>query len=233
MPRARTVRLAGFVGALCASAALVGFSVTGTGAYFTDSHNGSINASTGRIEVDVTPASGDLNFTNLLPGEYQKQTITYYAHPIGGKEDIWLVFPNAGHAGDAFASTPQGGQTPLGRYGHLQVASSAGANFVSSNLSLSPNGGYADPGSCSIDANGDGGSATTADSTASVVPYCAPAGAILLQTGMSEGDTGTTDITFGFTKILKSGQNGPLGAVESYKIVATQQGVRPDDPANG
>ena len=35
MRKAKTVRIAGFFGALCASAALVGFSVAGTGAYFT------------------------------------------------------------------------------------------------------------------------------------------------------------------------------------------------------
>ena len=45
------IRVAGFAGALCASAALVGISVAGTGAYFTDSHDGTINASTGQMKV--------------------------------------------------------------------------------------------------------------------------------------------------------------------------------------
>ena len=81
MRKATTVRIAGFIGALCASGALVAASVSGTGAYFTDSHNGSINAGTGHIKVDVTPADGNLNFDNLLPGEYQTQRVTYTAHP--------------------------------------------------------------------------------------------------------------------------------------------------------
>ena len=40
MRKSRAVRVAGFVGALGASAALVGFAASGTGAYFTDSHIG-------------------------------------------------------------------------------------------------------------------------------------------------------------------------------------------------
>jgi hypothetical protein len=231
MPRARTVRLAGFVGALCASAALVGFSVTGTGAYFTDSHNGSINASTGHIKVDVS--DGTLNFDNLLPGEYQTDRINYVAHPSGGTEDIWLVFPNAGSSSDAFIHTPQAGPTPLGRYGHFGVTSTGGASFVSSNLTLSPSG-YDSADSCSIDANGEGGSAQTAtDPSDHAVPYCAPMKAILLQSGLSDGQAGNADLTFGFTKILTAPQDAASALVESFKIVATQHGIRPDDPSNG
>ena len=57
MRKSRAVRVAGFVGALGASAALVGFAASGTGAYFTDSHTGSINASTGSIKVDIALAT--------------------------------------------------------------------------------------------------------------------------------------------------------------------------------
>jgi hypothetical protein len=232
MRKAKTVRIAGFFGALCASAALVGVSVSGTGAYFTDSHNGSINVSTGHIKVDVDPADGQLNFANLLPAEYQTKRVTYTAHPSSGTEDIWLVFPDAGN-GDAFASVPANGNSPLGRYGHFGVTSTGGASFVSSNLSLSNQGGYSDPHSCPIDANGEGGSNQTANSTSDIVPFCAPAKAILLQSGMSDGATGYADLTFGFTKLLKSGQDGPGTALEAFKIVATQHGIRPDDVNNG
>ncbi len=231
MRKATTVRIAGFIGALCASGALVAASVSGTGAYFTDSHSGSINESTGHIRVDVTPGDGQLNFDNLLPGEYQTQRVTFTAHPSSGTEDIWLVFPNAGNAGDAFISTPASGPTPLGRYGHFGVTSSGGASFQSSNLALSPSG-YNGSDSCSIDANGEGGSAQTANSPSDQVPYCAPAHAILLQSGMGDGAYGTADLTFGFTKILKSGEDSGRQALEAFKIVATQHGIRPDDPNN-
>ena len=135
MHKAKALRVAGFFGALCASAALVGVAAGGTGAYFTDSHSGAINAGTGHIKVDVAPQDLQLNFDNLLPGEYQTNRVQYAAHPSNGTEDIWLVFPSDGTA-DAFIHTSQSGPTPLGRYGHFGVTSSGGASFVSSNLSL-------------------------------------------------------------------------------------------------
>lgn len=231
MRKAKTVRIVGFFGALCASAALVGFSVAGTGAYFSDTHSNAITGSTGQIKVTVSPDSTSLNFANLLPGEYQTQRINYTAHPVGGTEDIWLVFPDAETSNDAFIQTPQSGAKPLGRYGHFGVTSTGGASFVSNNLTLSPHG-YNDSESCGIDANGEGGSAATANSTSDLIPYCAPAHAILLQSGMSDGDAGAADISFGFTKLLTAPQSTNLGTIENYQIVATQHGIRPDDPAN-
>jgi hypothetical protein len=222
MGKAKALRITGFFGALCASAALVGFAATGTGAYFTDSHDGAINAGTGHIRVDVSPANLQLSFDNLLPGEYQTQRVDYAAHPSGGTEDIWLVFPNDSTA-DAFIHTPQAGATPLGRYGH----------FESSNLTLSPSG-YNSADSCAIDANGEGGSAQTAtDPSDHGVPYCAPRRAILLQSGMHEGEGGFANVEFGFTKILTAPQNAPTTQVVKYKIVATQHGINPNDPSNG
>lgn len=233
MRKAKAVRLAGFFGALCASAALVGVSVSGTGAYFTDSHSNSITGSTGQIKVTVSPDSTSLNFANLLPGEFQTQRINYTAHPVGGTEDIWLVFPDAETANDAFIQTPgdPSAAKPLGRYGHFGVTSTGGASFVSNNLTLSP-GGYNDSQSCGINGNGEGGSNAAADSRADVIPYCAPAHAILLQSGMNDGDNGYADISFGFTKLLTAPQSANLGTIENYQIVATQHGIRPDDPAN-
>jgi hypothetical protein len=229
MRKAKTVRIAGFFGALCASVALVGFSVAGTGAYFSDTHTGEVDASTGQIKVDISPADGKLSFENLLPGEYQTKRIDYTARPVGGTEDIWLVFPNAETSADAFIQTPQSGAVPLGRYGHFGVTSTGGASFVSSNLTLSPNGGYNSADSCHIDANGDGGSSTTATKKSDLVPYCAPAHAILLQSNLSAGDTGYADLTFGYTPLLTGGQGAALNKVENFDIVATQHGVRPDN----
>ena len=53
MKKSKALRLAGFAGALCASGALLGTSISGTGAYFTDSHSGAINASTGHVKVET------------------------------------------------------------------------------------------------------------------------------------------------------------------------------------
>jgi hypothetical protein len=232
MPRAKVLRITGFFGALCASAALVGAAATGTGAYFTDSHDGSINAGTGHIKVSVSPVDLKLNFDNLLPGEYQTNRVDYAAHPSSGSEDIWLVFPNDSSA-DAFIHTPQSGPTPLGRYGHFKLTSTGGASFESSNLTLSPSG-YNSSDSCSINANGEGGSPQTAtDPSDHTVPYCAPMRAILLQSGMHDGDTGYANVEFGFTKILTAPQDSGRAPVVSFKVVATQHGIRPDDPSNG
>lgn len=225
MQKKKAARLVGFVGALCASGALVGFSVSGTGAYFTDSHAGQINTTTGHVKVNTSDLS--LNFNGLLPGQYQTQTINYQAAGTG-QEDIWMVFPTDGSAAALGIPTGNG----LGRYGHLQVTSAAGS-FVSDNLN-----GPTDQ--CGVDQDGHGGSDQTgtfnyqgeSPSGGTTVPYCPVPNAILLQRNMNSGDTGSTSVEFGFTRMLRSGQDGAASPLARFKIVATQAGVRPDDPNN-
>jgi hypothetical protein len=233
MQKATALRLTGFVGALCASGALIATSVSGTGAYFTDSHNGNINASTGHINVAISPANGQLNFTDLLPGDYQTQRVNYTANPKGGTEDIWLVFPTDGSA-EAFIGAPDdaaGGG--LGQYGHFAVTSTGGAHFTSYNLNNpGTTTGHTGP-LCPRDDNGWGGSdAQEVYPDGPAVDFCAPSDAVLLQSNMAAGDEGHADLTFGFTPKLRSGQDGPLGSVVAYKIVATQHGIRPDNASN-
>ena len=223
MRKAKALRIAGFVGALGASAALITAAVQGTGAYFTDSHNGAVNASTGTVKVNVSDLA--LNFTDLLPGEFKTNNINYTA--AGSEpEDIWLVLPTDGTA-ELFNGGP--GSTALGRYGHFAVSSPAG-DFTSYNLTTGPSG-------CPIDGNGHGGSnqqATTTNSSdpGSVVPYCGVPNATLLSSNLATGDGATAQVTFGYTKVLKSGQGASLAQIAQFKIVATQHGVRPDDPNN-
>lgn len=230
MRKVQAVRIAGFVGALSVSAALITAATQGTGAYFTDSHSGAVNASTGDVKVNVSDLQ--LNFQNLLPGEFKTNAVTYTAAGTGA-EDIWLVLPTDGSA-VAF-NGPGGGSPALGRYGHVEVASPAG-DFTSYNLSTDPAGANS-AASCGVDGNGHGGSNQQATShnnadPGSYVPYCPVPGAILLSSGMTYGQTGTANVTFGFTKILKSGQDGPLAPVAQFKIVATQAGVSPLDVNN-
>jgi hypothetical protein len=209
--------------------------VAGTGAYFTDSHSGQIKANSGQIKVAISPADGQLNFSNLLPGEFQTKTINYTAHPVGGVEDIWLVFPTdgsaeafVGHPGDGI-SDGHGGDGGLGRYGHFALASTGGANFTSYNLNNPGTGSHAGP-SCGIDSNGWGGSSVQAASPGDhSVPFCAPANAILLQSGMSAGQSGHVNLEFGYTRVT----TGPQATAVSYQIVATQSGIRPDNAFNG
>jgi hypothetical protein len=226
MRKSKAVRVAGFVGALGASAALVGFAATGTGAYFTDSHGGALKASTGSVKLGISPTDGVLNFTDLLPGEYKTQQLSYQAQG-SGLEDVWLVIPTDGTA-SALVGAPDSAASGLGRYGHFAVDAPAGS-FTSYNLS-SPRAG--DNSVCSVDDYGHGGSNQAAATKDDYTPYCAPTKAILLSDGLASGQSATANITFGFTPLLKSGQNGPLGQVAAYKIVATQHGIRPDNPNN-
>ena len=227
MKKSAVTRVLGFIGALGASAALVGTAVNTTGAYFTDKHDGSINAGTGAVKVDTTDLT--LNFDGLLPGEFKTRRVDYTARGTGA-QDLWLVFPTTG-AADAFLHTPQAGSAPLGRYGHLAITSNAGASFVSNNLTASPSG-YNSADSCYIDANGDGGNAAELSSPSDLLPYCAPRPAILLQSNMSPGDTGYANIEFGFTKLLRGGQNSATAPLAAFSIVATQHGIRPDNSFN-
>jgi hypothetical protein len=114
MQKKKAAKISGFVAALCASGTLVGMAVSGTGAYFTDSHDGAINASTGHVKVNVSDTT--LNFANLLPGEPKTVNVDYVANGTGN-EDIWLVLPTNGGAD---ALTDDGNGDGLGRYGHLR-----------------------------------------------------------------------------------------------------------------
>ena len=256
MHKKKAARLAGFIGALCASGALVGIGVAGTGAYFTDSHNGAINASTGHIRVTTNPTDGQLDFTNLLPGAYQTDQLTYKADVLGGAgatEDVWLVFPPgdgtanpAANPSEAFTGNPSDGLGGgLGRYGHFALTSSGGAHFTSYNLNNPGTGSHSGP-TCSIDPNGWGGSNAqpTSPSDTTTAAFCAPANYILLSSGMANGQSGWVNLTFGFTPLLTDGKNQvgnvddhnedqTLHPVVNYQIVATQHGVRPNDPFNG
>ena len=64
MHKAKAVRIAGFVGALGASALLVGFAVNGTGAYFSDSHQGGLEGSAGHLQVNTSGENIDCTRLN-------------------------------------------------------------------------------------------------------------------------------------------------------------------------
>jgi hypothetical protein len=230
MQKAKAIRLAGFVGALGASAVLIGAAVQGTGAYFTDSHNGSMTATTGHVSVAVAPADGQLNFTGMLPGDYQSKNVDYVAQGTGA-EDIWLVFPTNGSAEAFVGSAGDAAGGGLGRYGHFELSSTNGAYFTSYNLNNPAPGGT----KCPIDANGHGGSNAqpTSPSDTTTANYCAPANAILLASGLTNGQGGTATFTFGFTPLLRNAsQQDSLQASVAYKVVATQAGIRPDNQFN-
>jgi hypothetical protein len=209
------------VGALGAAVVALVASTSVTGAYFTDSKDGSIKASTGLVQVNPT-SSLNLDFTKLLPGKFDTQTVTYTANG-SGIEDIWLVFTDVAVEANFLSGAPRLGPAPLGGFGHFALKSNAGS-FSSWNLASG-----ASP--CTTDDNGHGGS-DVEGTKANPVPYCPVPKAILLSNNLRAGDTGYADITFGFTKRLVLGQNSPLGEIAPYKIVATQDGILPSDLNN-
>lgn len=251
MHQKTVAKLAGFVIAAGTTAALIGFAANGTGAYFSDTQTGTISAGTGTIKVSITsPGGGTLNFDNLIPGEYQTQSVTYQANTsdnVNG-EDIWLVFPTDGTA-EAFEGYPGDGPGGiggggLGRYGHFAVTSvnnppTAGtASFSSYNLSregvVAPHLGPV----CNVDGNGEGGQSQGATSTSSQIDFCAP-NAILLASGLTNAQYGTATMTFGFTPLLGNSdghgthyQGNATVPLVSYQIVATEHGIKPGDPLN-
>lgn len=222
------------VGALAAGAlALLAATTGSTGAYFSDSHDGAINASTGSVKVNPT-SDLNLNFSNLLPGDFKTQNVSYTAAGSGA-EDIWLVLPTPIDSSSAFLNGQKGtaGETPaLGRYGHFAVDAAAGS-FTSYNLTTGATPGGTD--ACIVNTNGHGGSDLQAiDATHGYPPYCPVPKAILLSSNMTSGQTGAATITFGYTKLLKGDayQSSGSSVVAPFRIVATQHGILPTDPNN-
>ncbi len=219
----RILKVGGFIGTLAAGAALVGSAVTGTGAWFSDSRDGNLSASTGRLHLNTS--NTNLTFDNLVPGEYKTRNIDVSLPGNNStNSDVWLTFDGSDAAYLQFSGDkgntayPDGG---LGRYGHFAVSVNGGAPvFQSYNLA---NGPAAQ--SCGVDGNGNGGSSQQASSPADTPPYCGVPTAIKLASNLSPGDVRTINLIFGVTGRWTA-QNVPVTNVP-FKVVATQVGIRP------
>ncbi|RKR73358.1 hypothetical protein [Frondihabitans australicus] len=120
--------------ALVGSVALLGgaawMAAGTTGAYFSDTHNGSVSGTVGSIKVSVkgngTGTDGqDLSFSNLLPGQAQSVTLQY-GNTGRNAEDVYITFPNA---------TALSALDDLGRYGEVHITANGNHIFDSANLS--------------------------------------------------------------------------------------------------
>lgn len=212
-------KIGGFIGTLTAGAALVATATAGTGAYFTDSAPGNIRATTGHLTLNTS--STDLVFGDLVPGEYKTLNINYNVD-ASSNSDVWLTFDPTSVAYQAFTGAknnplwPDGG---MGRFGHFKVSNNGTQRFTSFNLQNGPDG-------CSVDANGNGGSAQQASSVPDTPPYCGVPTAIKLADNLSSGQGGTISVEFGVSGRWTA-QRVTIPAVP-FKVVATQHGVRPD-----
>lgn len=99
-----------------------------TGAYFSDTHTGSITGTVGSIKVTPYGGAGassmDLSFDKLLPGEAQKVTVNYQ-NTGANAEDVWIVFNNA---------TALSALNNMGTYGEVHLSANGTALFDSANL---------------------------------------------------------------------------------------------------
>lgn len=118
--------------ALVSSVALLGgaawLAAGTTGAYFSDTHDGTISGTVGSIRVTPYGGSGtdhtDLAFENLLPGASQTVSVNY-ENTGRNKEDVYIVFKNP---------TALSALNSLGTYGEVHLAADGNPLFDSANL---------------------------------------------------------------------------------------------------
>jgi hypothetical protein len=225
-------KVTGFIGTLAAGTALVASAATGTGAWFTDSEPGTITANSGHMSIDVPVADRSMNFANLMPGDYQHQTVNYTVHQSSGESDVWLVFSEKSPAVAAFTGPKdsayhKGGG--LGRYGHFLLRGTDDAIiFQSNNLAYHPTD-ESGP-NCWVAADGHGGSDAQATSHNDAPPYCGVPYAIKVASNLANGTPGHFTVEFGFSgRQTEQGQS--LAAPVPFQVVVTQAGHGPSDPS--
>jgi hypothetical protein len=202
------VRLAGFVGSVGVTAALVGVAATGTGAYFSDSKQGVITGTAGTIKIQGHDGSGadalGIDFTKLLPGEVQSKTVRYQ-NTGDSTQDVWVVFPQS-FLGDFNSHTDTGLINDRGRFAEIHIASNGVSRFDSANLND-------DSGTCPPGAG---------DPACNPLPH-----AVKVASNLDPGQVG--DWTFGFALTARNtGGQGAQVLSLPYTLVATQHGVTPD-----
>jgi hypothetical protein len=125
IPRARGVA---FVATLALLGGTVWIAAGTTGAYFTDTHDGTITGSIGSIRVTPSKADGTtgmkLSFDKLLPGDLQTVRVNY-KNTGNSPEDVWIVFPNA---------TALSALNSMGHWGEVHLGANGSEIFASTNL---------------------------------------------------------------------------------------------------
>jgi hypothetical protein len=221
MRKSKAARIAGFTVALGATASLVGFAATSTGAYFSDSAPGQISGTVGSIHVAVSGGSGSTNsnfaFDRLLPGEPQTVTITY-TNTGNNPEDVYLAFPNA---------TALSALNNLGTFGQVQVNDAGGNDvFDSSNLNdnattcgpFAHTGCWPLPKQLKVDSHLAPGASDTATFTFNY--------ASKLKGQPPVGSTGTWN-SYPVASQFTTNSSDGTGSGLPYSIIATQVGQTP------
>ncbi|MHB1800568.1 MAG: hypothetical protein ACYCU5_02715, partial [Actinomycetes bacterium] len=140
MNKGTALRLGGFVAAVGTSAALIAAASGTTGAYFSDTHSGTMQATSGHLLLTISDSSSTaLDFTDLMPGVNQQKNISYTTDSSpNAREDIWLVFPVTTSVQQLAYAEFTGAKGEfgyadggLGRYGHFAVANNGNVAFTS------------------------------------------------------------------------------------------------------
>ncbi|MET0838274.1 MAG: hypothetical protein ABWY19_05790 [Marmoricola sp.] len=201
MNKNKTARVLAFVGALGTSAALIGATVAGTGAYFQDSTDtSSIKGTMGDIQVEGVGGL-DMVFDKMLPGETHSKTVEYRNSGVN-KQDVWLVFTDAKQLGSKDAKS---GINSLGTYGEIHIASNGAQKFDSANLN--DNASSCPPGAGN--------------------PACNPLPAkIKLVENLTPDQHSVFSFSFKPSEKFTGIQNAAILGLD-YKLVATQHGIDP------
>jgi hypothetical protein len=230
MSKKFTVRAA----SLLASAALLGgtafFASGATGAYFSDTHDGTATGTIGNVHVTTFGGgpTNNLTFNNLLPGE--KQTVTLnYTNTGSAAEDIYLKFNNA---------TALSALNDLGKYGEVHIAANGVAIFDSINLKDQHCGDVYSQGVNTDEHSSEFGK-----------PLCWPLRSqYLLASSVAPGQSGSFEFSFNYSAALtgqaSAGAIAPAfnsypvagqatadpsvtGAGLPFQVIATQRGITP------
>ncbi len=167
-------------------------------------HSGAINASTGSSRLNINPSDGVSTSPTCCPASTRPDRSTTRPPAPAPRTSGSSSRPRHGHQPvRGLHRLPE--RRPRRRTRALRAPGRflAGRYFTSYNLS-NPSTDPGDPGpSCGIDANGHGGSGQqAADKPDYSVPWCAPKNAILLDSNLTYGQSGSATITFGFTPLL-------------------------------
>lgn len=208
--------------ALAASVSLLGgvawIAAGTTGAYFSDTHSGTISGTIGSIRTAVSGGTGtdgtNFSFDNMLPGEPQTATVSYQ-NTGTNPEDVYIVFDNP---------TALSALNNLGTFGEAHLVANGSHLFDSANLNdrASTCGAFV-PSGCwplasqykvaSNVAPGQGGYVSlTFDYTGKLT---------------TQAPEGTTAVFNSYPVPGQQNADGAPGSGLPYQIVATQVGITP------
>lgn len=184
--------------------ALMGVAAAGTGAYFTDSKSGTITGTMGTIKVTGYDGGGADNLD-----------ISFTKLLPGESQDRSIRFQNTGENSQdvwvVFQSSDLHNLNTLGSYGEVHVKANGAAVFDSANLNDGYPCGTVSPGFPDI---------------------CPLPSQIRLASNVNPGDVGSMTFTFKAGEKFKNGVQGLPVVSLRYKIVATQNGIAPDNALN-